>query len=121
MQILAETQGRRGRSRLRVRMHVRVITLFGTHNTVLLDLSLTGARIRACADMAAGQEVLLAWGTYEAFGTIIWRSDGMCGIGFEELISPASLVSTRDLEHLPSDRELDRGAARDWVQGTRRV
>ena len=116
--------GRRGRNRLRARLPARIVTLNGTRNTVLLDLSQTGARIKATAEMAQGQQAILSWSGYEAFGTLVWVDRGLCGIAFDETLGPEALFATRDLDaasRLPSDRDLDRAHVGEWVAGTRRI
>ncbi|HVR91163.1 MAG TPA: PilZ domain-containing protein [Novosphingobium sp.] len=116
--------GRRGRNRLRARLPAKIVTLDGTRNTVLLDVSLTGARIKATENLAQGQQAILAWAEFEAFGRVVWLAHGMCGMAFEEPLEPAALIATRDRderEHLPSDRDMARCDAREWVDGSRRV
>ena len=116
--------GRRGRNRLRSRLVAKVITLYGTRNTVLLDLSCSGARIKATPDMAKGQQAILIWSGFEALGSLVWVEHGLCGITFDEVLAQSVLISTRDLDgssRLPSDAELDRDRAREWVAGTRRI
>jgi hypothetical protein len=91
---------------------------------VLLDLSLTGARIRSSSEVRVGQQAVLSWAHYEAFGEIVWVAHGLCGMVFEDPLDPAVLFATRDLdasERLPSDRELERNLMREWVDGERRV
>ena len=121
---LEQPIGRRGRNRLRARLPATIMTLDGTRNTVLLDLSQTGARIKATAEMARGQQAILTWSSYEAFGLLVWVDRGLCGIAFHETLKPEAIIATRDLDErfrLPSDLELDRTRAREWVAGTRRI
>ena len=116
--------GRRGRNRLRSRLPAKVVTLDGTRNTILLDLSCSGARIKATPDMAKGQQAILTWSGFVAFGSAVWVNHGLCGIAFDEALEPEILIATRDLDassRLPSDLELDRNRAREWVAGTRRI
>ncbi len=116
------TIGRRVHSRLRVRLPARLTTLDGTSSAVLTDLSYGGAKLAVTCPLRAGQEAVLAWHTFEAFGTVSWVHDGMCGMHFDEYVAGSVLIATRDLDdgaHLPSDRELARGAARDFVKGRR--
>ena len=112
---------RRAQSRLRTRLQARIVTLYSTRTTVLLDLSLTGARVKASAEMRVDDEIVLSWARYEAFGKIVWLRDGMCGIVFDRPISAQNLVVTRDCDLLPSDREIERIHAREWVEGMRRI
>ena len=116
--------GRRGRNRLRARLPAKVVTFDGTRNTVLLDLSQTGARFRASEAMLSGQQALLSWAGFEAFGILVWVEDGLCGIVFDEPLAPSVLIETRDrdaCDRLPSDHELERLRASEWVMGTRRI
>ena len=121
----AEQQiGRRGRNRLRARLPAKIVTLNGTRNTVLLDLSLTGARFRASDGMVSGQQAVLSWAGFEAFGILVWVEGGLCGIAFAEPLGPDVLFETRDHDthdRLPSDHELERRRAREWVKGSRRI
>jgi hypothetical protein len=121
------TTGRREHSRLRVRLPARLTTLDGTTRAVLTDLSFGGAKLEVKCDVRPGQEAVLNWHTFEAFGTVSWVHDGMCGLHFDEYLDGKVLIATRDLddaEHLPNDREMlrdtMRGVARDWVSGVRR-
>ena len=116
--------GRRSRNRLRARLPAKIVTLNGTSTTVLLDLSQTGARFRASDGMVSGQQAVLSWARFEAFGILVWVEGGLCGIAFEEPLGPDVLFETRDHDthdRLPSDRELERRRAREWVKGSRRI
>ncbi|TCM17866.1 PilZ domain-containing protein [Novosphingobium sp. PhB165] len=116
--------GRRGRSRLRVRLTARVITRTQTKPAVLADLSLTGARIATEAELKPGAEVVLEWGRFEAFGEVVWCRGQYCGIAFFDMIPTATLIATRDLDdkaHLPADRDLVREVAQSWVRGKTRL
>ena len=116
--------GRRGRNRLRSRLPAKVVTLNGTRNTVLLDLSQTGARFGASEGMVAGQQAVLGWAGYEAFGILVWVENGLCGIAFDEPLGADVVFATRDRdtrERLPSDHELERRRVREWVDGSRRI
>lgn len=116
--------GRRARSRLRVRLPVKVTSLSCTQTGVLADLSLNGARLCLSRTVAPGAEVLLQWAGFEAFGTVSWERDGMCGVRFAEPITPKVLVATRDIDdasQLPKDREIARAIASEWVMGQRKL
>lgn len=116
--------GRRARSRLRTRLPARIVTLYGTRNTLLLDLSLTGARIKADADMSCGQTIVLEVALFEAFGKIVWIAGGSCGVSFDEPISSKLLLAMRvrdETDRLPSDSDLARKLAGEWVAGQRRI
>jgi len=114
--------GRRGRSRLRLRLPARLTTVSATTPVILLDLSLTGAKITAPQAAKTGQQCFVNWEGHEAFGTLVWVRSGMCGIAFDRAITPAQLIETRDrfdCDPLPDDHELLCRAALDWVAGRR--
>lgn len=116
--------GRRSQSRLRVRLPARLTTLSGTTGAILTDLSTGGAKLIVAAPLEAGREAMLHWGGFEAFGTIGWTHDGMCGLAFDDPVAPKILFATRDLddaEHLRSEREQVREVARSWVEGSLRL
>lgn len=115
--------GRRGRSRLRVRLAARLETLSATTSVVLHDISLTGAKISAPASLRTGQDCVLLWDGHEAFGRLVWARAGFCGIAFDRPIAPQVLIATRDrndVECLPDDFELRRQAARNFSTGVSR-
>lgn len=117
------TAGRRAHSRLRVRLAARLTTLDGMSRAILTDLSFGGAKLLINCEVRPGQQAVLTWHDFEAFGTVSWEHGGMCGLDFDEFVAPAVLLATRDLDdadHLPSDRDLVRGIAREWVEGRRR-
>jgi PilZ domain len=115
--------GRRSHSRLRVRLPARLTMLDGSSSAILTDLSLGGAKLQTRFPIVPGEQAMLFWHDFEAFGTITWTYDGMCGMRFDELLAPRVLIATRDLhdaDHLPHDRDLVRDVAREWVSGVRR-
>lgn len=119
------TLGRRREPRLRLRLEVRMITLDGTSRMVMADLSRSGARITgALPPLRAGQQMIIQWSGFEAFGVIAWCEGNQCGVAFDEPLSQQVLIRTRQLYDrapLGSDRELARGAARAFVQGKVRL
>ena len=116
--------GRRRRSRLRVRLPARLITLCETYNTILVDVSLLGAKVRVDAQLRQGSDAILEWNGHEAFGEVVWCQRGFCGIAFFEAIPAGLLLATRELDEtaqLPQEQELVRQTARQWVEGTTRL
>ncbi len=112
--------GRRKYSRLRVRLPAKLVTLSTTINTILLDISIEGAKIEAKGNLHCGDQAMLLWDRYEAFGRIAWIDESTCGVLFEEPITPKILIATRDLDdekHLPEDRDLNRQRVQAWVNG----
>jgi len=122
------TPGRRSTGRLRVRLSARLILLSGTRNCVLTDLSGTGARVvcglGAREPFQSGEEAMLLWGEFEAFGRLVWTAGASCGLAFGRPIPRPVLLKTRDLdkrERLPDDRETLRRTARQFAEGRVRL
>lgn len=114
-------RGRRGRSRLRVRLPGKLQTRTGTSRVILIDLSTTGARIASDNLPKVGTEAMLHWDRYEAFGEVVWAGGVQFGLSFDDPISEEDVLATRELDdvaRLPQDEELLRRAAREWVEGT---
>lgn len=117
-------RGRRQRSRLRIRLPLRLITRTDTTRAILIDLSLEGAAIQCDPALPVGREVVLEWGGFEAFGEVVWSRGNRCGIAFIDPISPDVLLTTREMDdaaHLPSDGDIVRQTARHWVEGSTRL
>ena len=53
----------------------------------LLDISKTGARLRATDLPADGQELIALLGGLEAIATVIWHEAEQCGIQFDTPLS----------------------------------
>ena len=115
--------GRREHSRLHVRLPARLTTLDGTTSAVLTDLSFGGAKLEVNCPLRRGQEAVLNWDCFEAFGAVSWVHEGTCGLHFDEFLAGNVLIATRDLDDLGTllaERERVRGAARNFVKGVRR-
>ncbi len=114
--------GRRRDSRLRLGVPAQLITLSGQSSASLCDLSQSGAHVRAKGVLERGEDAVLTWLGFEAFGRIVWAGDGEAGLEFDELLAPAILIATRDqvdLGFAPSTRQADHDQARDWYLGSR--
>ncbi len=111
--------GRRRDSRLRIRMGVptQELTLDGQDSASLLDLSQSGAHIRVTAALRRGQDVMLWWLGFEAFGKVVWIEANEAGVEFDELLPTPVLLQTRqqvDAGLTPSTDQLAHERARDW-------
>lgn len=102
-----------------------MITLDGTSRMVMADLSRSGARITGrLPPLRAGQQMIIQWHEFEAFGVIAWCDGNQCGLAFDEPLAQRVLIRTRqlyDTAPLASDRDLTRNAARSFVQGKVRL
>jgi hypothetical protein len=118
------TIGRRRDSRLRIGKGVpaRVLTLDGQASASLLDLSQSGAHLRSAAPMRRGQDLMLWWLDFEAFGRLVWISGDEAGIEFDELLPPSVLLETRmkvDESLAPSSEQFAYDRARNWYLAQR--
>lgn len=121
------TRGRRRYGRLRLRLRAKLITIHGTTNGMLVDLSVTGARVRLANAVPGNGDAMLQWvghggeghggKGHEAFGMIVWVHDGECGVLFDEPLPEAILLRMRDAGACPDDREQVRSAAATFVNG----
>ena len=116
--------GRRRDARLRIRKGVpaQVMTLDGPLNGSMFDLSQSGAHLAMPAPLRAGQEVVLWWLGFEAFGKVVWTSDLEAGVEFYDMLAPAILLQTRDQVDLGLAPTSDQAAydhARNWYFGRR--
>lgn len=114
--------GRRRDSRLRVGVPAQLITLHGQFTASLCDLSQSGAHIRAKGDLFRGEDAVLLWLGFEAFGKIVWASNGEGGLEFDEMLAPAILIQTRDqvdLGHAQTAEQAAYEGARSWFMGYR--
>lgn len=116
--------GRRRDSRLRIRQGVpaQVMTLDGQLGGSLLDLSQSGAHVRMKAPLRCGQDVMLWWLGFEAFGRVVWVSENEAGLEFYDQVPTPVLLQTRhqvDSGKARSTSEVAYDAARAWYQGYR--
>lgn len=107
---------RRKESRLRLRLPAFAILHSATERVVLCDLSQGGAKIFSNIDLPEGRDLVLRWGKHEAFGTIMWKREGMNGVQFDEPLAVSAIIDTRDLQD--GGEGLDRHGVSRWVAKT---
>lgn len=114
--------GRRRDSRLRVGVPAQLITLHGQTTASLADLSQSGAHIRSKGKLVRGDQAVVTWLGFEAFGTIVWAASGEGGLEFDELLPEAILIQTRqqvDQGIAPSAEQAAYDGVRSWYMGYR--
>jgi len=57
----------------------------------ILDLSSTGAKVRATGLPAVGKDVVIKIEDVEAFGTVKWKRGDQCGVAFDRRLNPLAL------------------------------
>ncbi|PKP96705.1 MAG: hypothetical protein CVT76_06180 [Alphaproteobacteria bacterium HGW-Alphaproteobacteria-15] len=118
-----DTFGRRAAARLRLAIPARIMTVYETHNCILLDLSQTGARIGLARPLAVGDGGYLMVAQFEVFGEVVRRKlgagGGVNGIAFDDPVSHATVLAVR--HHAETFERAQREALRDqvrcWVTG----
>lgn len=114
--------GRRRDSRLRLHIPARLETIHGNYSALLIDLSQSGGHVLTDERLIHGQDALLVWLKYEAFGRVVWASQRQAGLEFDELLDPQTLLSTRDRADRDTRKEDQHEAflaARAWYNGQR--
>src|SRR5690348_1219785 len=91
-----QLRGRRAQPRASILLPGSVEAINGSNRISLMEVSLTGARIKGPNLPTVGKDVVLTCGQVDAFGTIIWASANRRGIQFDEPISTKQLVALRD-------------------------
>lgn len=93
-------------------------TVTQSHSALLVDVSSTGARLRAPTLPEAGQDVQVSLSNVKAFGTVAWVQDDLFAIAFDEPLPEADLVSLRQIVARGFGFAPDIMAAiDDWVLG----
>ncbi len=115
--------GRRAAARLRLSIPARFISVEGTHDCVLIDLSSTGARIAMAEPLARGAAGYLEVAGLQIFGEAVrfvpGNGGGVNGLMFDDPLPRKAVLRVRyHAETLP---EREHAALRDhvrrWVTG----
>ena len=83
---------RRHEAREEVALAGSALALGCSRSIVISDLSPDGARIDGRDMPPPGEDMLMVAGSQDAFARIVWRTDGKCGIRFDETMSPDNLT-----------------------------
>lgn len=112
--------GRRGAPREAASLMAVYTTVTKAHSALLVDVSSTGARMRAPDLPDKGDELFVTIGPVKAFGAVAWVREPEFAMAFDEPLE------TEDLEILNDNVRAARGlppdvkaAIDDWVLGTR--
>lgn len=117
---LGKPQSRRAASRESVLLSGVVTMLATSRGAVVLDISVSGARLKDRHHPGEGKEVLLKIGDIYRLAKIIWCDEAECGVVFDEPITDEEVAEARRddvsaaLAHLTDDEKL---AAQEWLSG----
>ncbi|TIX50631.1 PilZ domain-containing protein [Alteraurantiacibacter aquimixticola] len=116
--------GRRTNSRLHTEIPAQLITLRANPRMNLRDLSRTGAHIECDEALVRGEDVVLNWLEFEAFGRVVWTLGKQAGVEFDEPLDPEVVTGTRqiiDSGQVEHTRQAAFSAARDWYLNSRQI
>ncbi len=120
---LTANHGRREAARLRLSIPAQLVSIYATHDCILLDLSRTGARIALAEPLAVGEGGYLRIGRLEVFceavRTMIGSGGGLNGLAFDDPLANDQVIAVRHFAE--TFEQLQRRALRDqvrkWVAG----
>jgi hypothetical protein len=87
--------GRRTAPREPVLLTAALMSVGCSRPAILVDLSKTGTHVQLHETLGVGQQVWLKSAPVEVFGTVVWSSDGECGIAFDEPLEEEELELLR--------------------------
>lgn len=97
-----------------------ILTLERSYSATVIDVSATGAQLRACGDVAVGQDLWVKVGIIDTLATVAWEKEGLCGVTFD------TPLQKEDLDHLRREAKNtlvtwltseERAAAAGWLYG----
>lgn len=121
--------GRRSAARVQLVAPARLVSVFDTHECVLVNLSRSGALIRLARPLAVDACGYLRAGTVNAFAITVRVTsvrgaggNAISGVRFDPPLTRDQLMELRTYskEYVLSEKRLSRLAARDWVRGVGR-
>ena len=87
--------GRRTYSRLRVFLPARLISVFGTQQVQIHNLSRSGVKLLWTDPVRVGGDVVMAWAHHELFGKVVWSQPQYGGVLLDEPLTEALILSMR--------------------------
>ena len=83
-----------------------------SYSATVIDVSATGAQLRACGNVTVGQDLWVKVGIIDSLATVAWEREGLCGVIFE------TALEEEDLHHL---RREARNTLVTWLTPEERV
>ena len=103
--------GRRTHSRLRVFQPARLISVFGTQQVQIHNLSRNGVKLLWTEPVRVGGDVMMAWAHHELYGKVIWSQPQYGGVLLDQPLSEALILSMRAADDAQHRDEGDRAAS----------
>jgi hypothetical protein len=109
--------GRRSAPRAPVLMSAAMHTIGASRTVSVLDVSKTGAKLRARMPWHMSQVMWLKLARPNVFAKVVWTDGEECGVEFDEPLSEAeaaSLQARRRIVIMPRESEKEQLAMADW-------
>ena len=106
--------GRRVSDRRLVPLVVDLTTVSGSYQGELVDISLTGARIRGVRGATQGRDLFMRLEGAEVFGAVAWCAGELCGVSFETSIDAATLERLQQESRRAAEMRLTPLQKRAW-------
>lgn len=113
--------GRRADQRVAAPLLAQLTTVSKTFESVLLDLSATGARVQGKDLPAVNEDLWFSANSVRTVATVKWRREGECGVQFcEPLLQEQVIGIRREVANGARLAPEMRAALEDWVLGVAR-
>ena len=113
--------GRRAAVRQNVSMAASMFSLEHSRVVIVEDISTSGAKLTGEELPKLGEDVWIKAGPVDAFGTVVWVDDFVCGATFEQPLNRTEeefITSEARLMSLTNLTSAERAALADWRSGT---
>jgi len=113
-------RNRRRSPRASILLSASVVTMAAYRYFDLINLSATGAKLRGAEMPEVGKTALFRLDPFQALCKVVWVRDELCGIRFEELLSPRLLAHFRkagDTAQLGMLTPAEQQAKEEWTDG----
>ena len=115
--------GRRRAQRSSADLPALVTTVARAQPVVLMNVSATGARLRGGDLPDVGGDLVLKIDKTEAFGTVQWKRQNLCGVAFDQPLREPQVEQLRSeasRARLTKLSPQERLAMQDWATGLAR-
>ena len=113
--------GRRAAVRQNVSMAASMFSLEHSRVVIVEDISTSGAKLTGEELPKLGEDVWIKAGPVDAFGTVVWVDDFVCGVTFEQPLNRTEeefITAEARLMSLTNLTSAERAALADWRSGT---